>query len=102
MSESDKDLMKFIRKYKEEKNIGRKRDPKVSTQEEQAEDLMSKFRIKDDEFRKYFDLIPEETPRTVIFGFNDLFIEIKHFIKENLQMSKNYYLKPKFDLPKLS
>ena len=63
MSDNDKDLMKFIRKYKEEKNIGRKRDIKISKKEdEQAHDLMSKFGIKDDELESIFDLIAEEHP----------------------------------------
>ena len=34
MSDNDKDLMKFIRKYKEEKSIGRKRDIKISKKED--------------------------------------------------------------------
>ena len=63
MSDNDKDLMKFIRKYKDEKNIGRKRDLKISIKEdEQSEDLMLKFGIKDDELENIFDLIAEEHP----------------------------------------
>ena len=63
MSENDKDLMRFIRKYKEANRIGRKRDKKVTEKEdEQAEDLMSKFGIKDDELENIFDLIAEEHP----------------------------------------
>ena len=63
MSDNDKDLMKFIRKYKDEKNIGRKRDLKISIKEdEQSEDLMLKFGIKDDELESIFDLIAEEHP----------------------------------------
>ena len=63
MSDNDKDLMKFIRKYKDENNIGRKRDQKVSIKEdEQSEDLMTKFGIKDDELENIFDLIAEEHP----------------------------------------
>jgi hypothetical protein len=63
MSDNDKDLMKFIRKYKDENNIGRKRDLKVSIKEdEQSEDLMTKFGIKDDELENIFDLIAEEHP----------------------------------------
>ena len=63
MSESDKDLMKFIRRFKQEKNIGLKRDQKISDkEEEQAEDLMSKFGIKDDELESIFDLIAIEHP----------------------------------------
>ena len=63
MSDNDKDLMKFIRRYKEEQSIGRKRDLKVTQQEDdQAEDLMAKFGIKDDELESIFDLIAEEHP----------------------------------------
>jgi len=63
MSDNDKDLMKFIRRYKEENNVGRKRDSKVATEEdEEAEDLMLKFGIKDDELENIFDLIAEEHP----------------------------------------
>jgi len=63
MSDGDHDLMKFIRRYKEEKSIGRKRDTKVTQQEdEQANDLMAKFGIKDDELESIFDLIAEEHP----------------------------------------
>ena len=35
MSDNDKDLMKFIRRYKEEQKIGRKRDLKVTQQEDE-------------------------------------------------------------------
>jgi len=63
MSDNDKDLMKFIRRYKEEKSIGRKRDSKIATKEDnQSEDLMAKFGIKDDELENIFDLIAEEHP----------------------------------------
>jgi hypothetical protein len=63
MSDNDKDLMNFIRRYKKEQNIGRKRDLKITKQEDdQADDLMSKFGIKDDELESIFDLIAEEHP----------------------------------------
>jgi len=63
MSDNDKDLMKFIRRYKEEKSIGRKRDIKITKKEdEQADDIMAKFGIKDDELESIFDLIAEEHP----------------------------------------
>ena len=63
MSDNDKDLMKFIRRYKDEHDIGRKRDLKVTQQEdEQSDDLMAKFGIKDDELESIFDLIAEEHP----------------------------------------
>ena len=46
--------MKFIRRYKDEHDIGRKRDLKVTQQEdEQADDLMAKFGIKDDELKVF-------------------------------------------------
>jgi hypothetical protein len=55
--------MNFIRRYKKEQNIGRKRDLKITKQEDdQADDLMSKFGIKDDELESIFDLIAEEHP----------------------------------------
>jgi hypothetical protein len=63
MSDNDKDLMRFIRKYKDENNVGRKRDNKIASKEdEQSRDLMSKFGIKDDELENIFDLIAEEYP----------------------------------------
>ena len=63
MSDNDKDLMNFIRRYKEEQNIGRKRDLKITKQEDdQADDLMSQFGIKDDELESIFALIAEEHP----------------------------------------
>ena len=63
MSDNDKDLMKFIRRYKEENGVGRKRDIKITKREdEQADDLMAKFGIKDDELESIFDLIAEEHP----------------------------------------
>jgi hypothetical protein len=63
MSDNDKDLMKFIRRYKDENNIGRKRDAKITNKEdEQAYELMSKFGIKNDELEDIFDLIAEEHP----------------------------------------
>ena len=63
MSDNDKDLMSFIRRYKDENNIGRKRDIKITKKEdEQADDLMAKFGIKDDELESIFDLIAEEHP----------------------------------------
>jgi hypothetical protein len=63
MSDNDKDLMKFLRRYKDENNIGRKRDLKISQEEdEKSDDLMAKFGIKDDELENIFDLISEEHP----------------------------------------
>ena len=63
MSDNDKDLMKFIRRYKDDNNIGWKRDRKVTENEdEQSDDLMAMFGIKDDELESIFDLISEEHP----------------------------------------
>ena len=63
ISDNDKDLMKFIRRYKDENSIGRKRDIKVTNKEDkESDDLMSKFGIKDDELESIFDLIAEEHP----------------------------------------
>lgn len=63
MSDNDKDLMKFIRRYKDENEIGRKRDMKVTKEEdEKAIDLMAKFGIKDSELENIFDLIAEDHP----------------------------------------
>ena len=63
MSDNDKDLMNFIRRYKDENNIGRKRDIKVTKKEDnESDDLMAKFGIKNDELESIFDLIAEEHP----------------------------------------
>ena len=76
ISDNDKDLMKFIRRYKEENNIGRKRDIKITNKEdEKADDLMAKFGIKNDELDSIFDLIAEEHPELWFFFFYVLFIE---------------------------
>ena len=63
MIESDPTFVKYIRKYKESKNIGQKRSAKVLDKEDQmSDDLMKKFGIKDDELENIFDLIAEEHP----------------------------------------
>ena len=63
MIENDATFMKYIRKYKDSKNIGQKRAAKVLDKEDQAsDDLMKKFGIKDDELENIFDLIAEEHP----------------------------------------
>ena len=63
MIENDPAFMKYIRKYKDSKNIGQKRSAKVLDKEDQAsDDLMKKFGIKDDELENIFDLIAEEHP----------------------------------------
>ncbi|QDP62040.1 MAG: hypothetical protein GOVbin1807_39 [Prokaryotic dsDNA virus sp.] len=63
MIENDPAFMKYIRKYKDSKNIGQKRSAKILEKEDQAsDDLMKKFGIKDDELENIFDLIAEEHP----------------------------------------
>ena len=63
MIESDSTFMNYIRKYKDNKNIGQKRSAKVLEKEDKAsDDLMKKFGIKDDELENIFDLIAEEHP----------------------------------------
>ena len=63
MIDEDPDFIKYIRSYKQKKNIGRKRDAKVLEREDSAsDDLMQKFGIKDSEIDNIFDLIAEEHP----------------------------------------
>ena len=94
MSDNDKDLMKFIRRYKEEQNIGRKRDLKITQQEdEQADDLMAKFGIKDDELESIFDLIAEEHPELWFLCFCDLFIEKIIYLKEILSYAQKIIIR---------
>ena len=63
MIDEDIDFVKYIRKYKDKKNIGRKRDAKTLKKEDKAsDDLMIKFGIKDTELDNIFDLIAEEHP----------------------------------------
>ncbi len=63
MIDEDVDFVKYIRKYKDKKKIGRKRDAKILKKEDKAsDDLMIKFGIKDTELDNIFDLIAEEHP----------------------------------------
>ena len=63
MIDEDPDFIKYMRKYKEEKKIGRKRDAKIMDKEDKAsDDLMQRFGIKDAELDNIFDLIAEEHP----------------------------------------
>lgn len=63
MINDDPDFVKYIRKYKDAKSIGRKRDAKILNKEDKAsDDLMQKFGIKDSELDNIFDLIAEEHP----------------------------------------
>ena len=61
--EKDQEIIDFISSYKERKGIQSKRSRKVIKQENQNQDnLMAKFGIKDDELENIFDLIAEEHP----------------------------------------
>jgi hypothetical protein len=63
MIDEDPDFIKYVRKYKENKGIGRKRDAKILKKEDEASDnLMQKFGIKDTELDNIFDLIAQEHP----------------------------------------
>jgi hypothetical protein len=63
MIEEDPDFIKYVRKYKESKGVGRKRDAKILEKEDKASDnLMERFGIKDTELDNIFDLIAEEHP----------------------------------------
>ena len=63
MIDEDPDFIKYVRRYKEQKNIGRKRDAKILDKEDKtSDDLMKKFGIKDVELDDIFDLIAEEHP----------------------------------------
>ena len=70
MIDNDPAFMKYIRKYKDSKNIGQKRSAKVLDKEDKiSDDLMKKFGIKDDELENIFDLIAEEHPDLWYFSF---------------------------------
>ena len=61
--EKDQEIIDFISSYKERKGIQSKRSRKVIKQENQNQDnLMAKFGIKDEELENIFDLIAEEHP----------------------------------------
>tara|TARA_R100001509_G_scaffold150915_1_gene110126 strand:+ start:126 stop:449 length:324 start_codon:yes stop_codon:yes gene_type:complete len=63
MIDEDPDFLRYVRKYKDNKNIGRKRDAKILDKEDKAsDDLMQRFGIKDTELDNIFDLIAEEHP----------------------------------------
>ena len=63
MIDEDPDFIKYVRKYKDNKNIGRKRDAKILKKEDKAsDDLMQRLGIKDTELDNIFDLIAEEHP----------------------------------------
>ena len=61
--EKDEEIIDFINFYKEKKGIQTKRSRKVIIKENQDQDnLMRKFGIKDEELENIFDLIAEEHP----------------------------------------
>ena len=61
--EKDREIIDFIKAYKERKGVQSKRSRKVIEKEDQTQnDLMSKFGIKDEELENIFDLIAEEHP----------------------------------------
>ena len=63
MIDEDPDFLRYVRKYKDNKNIGRKRDARILDKEDKAsDDLMQRFGIKDTELDNIFDLIAEEHP----------------------------------------
>ena len=63
MIDEDPDFLRYVRKYKDNKKIGRKRDAKILDKEDKAsDDLMQRFGIKDTELDNIFDLIAEEHP----------------------------------------
>ena len=63
MIDEDPDFLRYVRKYKDNKNIGRKRDAKILDKEDKAsDDLMQRFGIKDTELDNILDFIAEEHP----------------------------------------
>lgn len=59
----DEEIIDFIKSYKERKGIQTKRSRKVIAKEDEDQNnLMSKFGIKDEELENIFDLIAEEHP----------------------------------------
>ena len=61
--ENDQHIMDFIRKYKETNSKMSKRNMKyVQKDSEEAEDILGKFGIKDDELENIFDIIAKSNP----------------------------------------
>tara|TARA_R110000851_G_scaffold301560_1_gene458180 strand:- start:40 stop:360 length:321 start_codon:yes stop_codon:yes gene_type:complete len=61
--EKDREVLDFIKMYKERKGIQTKRTRKIIDEEDQLQnDTMAKFGIKDEELENIFDLIAEEHP----------------------------------------
>ncbi len=61
--EKDKSIMDFIKRYKENNKKMSKRNMKyIIRDNDQAEDLLSKFGIEDDELENIFDIIAKSNP----------------------------------------
>tara|TARA_Y100000593_G_C4317844_1_gene341917 strand:+ start:1229 stop:1558 length:330 start_codon:yes stop_codon:yes gene_type:complete len=61
--ENDKNILDFIRKYKENNKKMSKRNMKYGKKDlEEAEDILGKFGIKDDELENIFDIIAKSNP----------------------------------------
>tara|TARA_B100002019_G_C20769559_1_gene356874 strand:- start:168 stop:497 length:330 start_codon:yes stop_codon:yes gene_type:complete len=61
--EKDKNIMDFIQKYKEDKKKMSKRNMKYAQKDlDEAEDILGKFGIKDDELENIFDIIAKSNP----------------------------------------
>ena len=61
--EKDENIMDFIRNYKETNSKMSKRNMKyVQRDAEEAEDILGKFGIKDDELENIFDIIAKSNP----------------------------------------
>ena len=59
----DKDLMEYIKKYKQDSKTQSKRNMKyIDKDDKKSDDLMEQFGIKKDELENIFDLIAEEHP----------------------------------------
>ena len=61
--ENDKSIIDYIAKYKERNKKMSKRNLKYAKKDaEQAEDILGKFGIKDDELENIFDIIAKSNP----------------------------------------
>ena len=61
--ENDKNIVDFIKKFKEDNKKMSKRNMKYAQKDiEEAEDILGKFGIKDDELENIFDIIAKSNP----------------------------------------
>ena len=61
--EKDRSILRFLNTYKEQKNIQSKKKRKIIQDDlDDADHLMAKFGIKDEELENIFDLIAKENP----------------------------------------